>query len=335
MLFSLLQPVKVRRKGDYMQKSKINNINVYAGIHTVMVRSGIQSRIDPAGTDWINTEKTKWDNQGKPFYYYILNLNRYARQDLWTQGEFMAALFLALQEMGLYTDWVFSRIDVRFDQLEDNFRDLRKMHLLLIATIAKSLSMVNFWTAEQALTYKPLSIKAMHQRAEIENYNKGVQRKDRDPDCPAGNRLEFRSHRVNAQIDVGDNMLEWLSTARQAVPKYYNGVLDECNSYLLDLWQEEHPDGDVKGIWDFCRRHSSTIFSRQQLETFMQLIGRPNPRNAAMAFIQKNDIEFISMHDLNTYLDKLDAAARAYIDGTQEGYHRVYFDKTTKAENAA
>lgn len=41
------------------------------------------------------------------------------------------------------------------------------------------------------------------------------------------------------------------------------------------------------------------------------------------------------MHDLNTYLDKLDAAARAYIDGTQEGYHRVYFDKTTKAENAA
>ena len=67
----------------------------------------------------------------------------------------------------------------------------------------------------------------------------------------------------------------------------------------------------------------------------MQLIGRPNPRNAARAFIQKNDIEFISMHDLKTYLDKLDAAARAYIDGTQEGYHRVYFDKTTKAENAA
>ena len=93
--FSLVQPVKVRRKGDYMQKSKINNINVYAGIHTVMVRSGIQSRIDPAGTDWINVEKTKWDNQNRPFYYYILNLNRYARQDLWTQGEFMAALFSA------------------------------------------------------------------------------------------------------------------------------------------------------------------------------------------------------------------------------------------------
>ncbi len=319
-----------------MKKSKINNINVYAGIHTVMVRSGIQSRIDPENVGWINVEKAKWDKQGRPLYYYILNLNRYAGVDLWTQGEFMAALFSALQEMGLYTDWVFSRIDVRFDQLEDNFKSLRKMHLLLIATIAKSLNMVkNFWTAEQALSYKKLSIKAMHDRAEVENYNKNVQRKDRDPDCPAGNRLELRCHRVNAQIDVGDNMLEWLSTARQAVPKNYQKVLDECNGYLLDLWNEEHQNGEVKGISEFCRKYSATIFSRQQLEKFMEMIGRPNPRNAARAFIQKNEIEFISVHDLNTYLDKLDAAARAYIDGTQEGYHRVYFETTTKAENAA
>ena len=319
-----------------MEKNKINNINVFAGIHTVMVRSGIQSRIDPAGTGWINVEKAKWDKQGRPLYYYILNLNRYAVVDLWTQGEFMAALFSALQEMGLYTDWVFSRIDVRFDQLEDNFKSLRKMHLLLIATIAKSLNMVkNFWAAEQALSYKKLSIKAMHDRAEIENYNKNVQRKDRDPDCPAGNRLELRSHRVNAQIDVGDNMLEWLSIARQAVPKNYQKVLDECNGYLLDLWNEEHQNCEVKGISEFCRKYSATIFSRQQLEKFMEMIGRPNPRNAARAFIQKNEIEFISVHDLNTYLDKLEAAASAYIDGTQEGYHRVYFDKTTKAENAA
>ena len=104
---------------------------------------------------------------------------------------------------------------------------------------------------------------------------------------------------------------------------------------MLDLWNEEHQNCEVKGISEFCRKYSATIFSRQQLEKFMEMIGRPNPRNAARAFIQKNEIEFISVHDLNTYLDKLEAAASAYIDGTQEGYHRVYFDKTTKAENAA
>lgn len=319
-----------------MDKQKREKINVFAGIHTVMIRSSIQSRIAPENARWINVEKSKWDKQGKQLYYYILNLNRYAGVDLWTQGEFMAALFSALQEMGLYTDWVFSRVDVRFDQLEDNFKDLRKMHLLLIATMAKSLNMVNnFWTAEQALSYKKLSIKAMHDRAEIENYNKNVQRKDRDPDCPAGNRLEFRSHRVNAQIDVGDNMLEWISVARKSVPKHYQHILDECNGYLLELWNVEHPDGDVKGVWEFCRKYKATIFSREQLEKFMEMIGRPNPRNAARAFIQKNNIEFVSQHDLNTYLDKLEAAARAYIDGTQEGYHRVYFETTTKAEKAA
>lgn len=319
-----------------MDKYKREKINVFAGIHTVMIRSSIQSRIAPENARWINVEKSKWDKQGKQLYYYILNLNRYAGVDLWTQGEFMAALFSALQEMGLYTDWVFSRVDVRFDQLEDNFKDLRKMHLLLIATMAKSLNMVNnFWTAEQALSYKKLSIKAMHDRAEIENYNKHVQRKDRDPDCPAGNRLEFRSHRVNAQIDVGNNMLEWISVARKSVPKHYSHILDECNGYLLDLWKEEYQDGDVKGVWDFCRKYKATIFSREQLEKFMEMIGRPNPRNAARAFIQKNKIEFISQHDLNTYLDKLEAAVRAYIDGTQEGYHRVYFETTTKAEKAA
>lgn len=314
---------------------KIENIQVFAGIHTVMIRSSLQSKINQESVDWINVERIKNVNQDGPLYYYILNLNRYAGTDLWTHGEFMAALFSALQEMGLSTDWVFSRVDVRFDQLEDNFKDLQKMHLLLIAAMAKYLNMGNFWTAEQALTYRKLSIKAKNTRAEIENYNKSEQRKDRDPDCPAGNRLEFRSHRVNAQIDVGDNMLEWISVARESVQKHYPHILDECNSYLLNLWNEEHQDCNKKGIWEFCRNHQETIFSRKQLEKFMEMIGRPNPHNAARAFVQKNNIEFVSKNDLDAYLGKLEAAARTYIDGTQEGYHRVYFLTTTKAEKAA
>lgn len=338
-LSSVCSLSSVRRKKEYMEKKKLDKISVFAGIHTVMIRSGVQSRIDPEIADWINVEKPKIDKQGRWMYYYILNLNRYAGQDLWTQGEFMAALISALQEMGLYSDWVFSRVDVRFDQLEDNFKELRKMHLLLIATMAKSLNMVNFWAAEQALSHKKLSVKAMTDRAELENYNKNLQRKDRDPDCPAGNRLEFRSHRVNAQIDVGDKMLEWISVARKAVPKHYKTILDESNGYLLELWNEEHKaedtEGNVKSLSEFCRKYHDTIFSRSQLEDFMRLIGKPNPHNAARAFCQKNSIEFVTQHDLNTYLDKLEAAVRAYINGTQEGYQRVYFGKTTKAEKAA
>ena len=319
-----------------MDKNKLNKISVYAGVHTVMIRSGVQSRIDPEIADWINAEKPKINKQGNWLYYYILNLNRYAGQDLWTRGEFMDALISALQEMGLNTDWVFSRVDVRFDQLEDTFDDQRKMHLLLIATMAKSLNMVNFWTAERALSHTELSVKAMHERAEIENYNKYEQRKDRDAYCPAMNRLEFRSHRVNDQIDVGDNMLQWISKARKAVQKNYDRVLNECNDYLMELWKKEHTDGGVKSLSEFCRKYSDTIFSRPQLEDFMKRIGKPNPHNATKAFCQKNrSIEFVSKHDLNTYLDKLETAAKAYVDGTQDGYKRVYFGNTRKVEKAA
>lgn len=305
-----------------MNKSKSEKIVVFAGVHTITVRSNKPAAVDVSTVAWVNDEDTKNGSKGK-LYYYQLNLNRYIGHDLWTLVEFSEALVSALQFLGLYPDWVFNRIDFRFDQLERNFEELEKMHLLLIGTVVKSFDIVNFWQSKQALTYVPLSTRAQNSRREIENYNKFMQ----DPECPAGNRLEFRSHKLNEQCSVGDEMLLWIQAARTAVNREYSKVLNTCNNALVPLWQKEKQAGTVRTLGEFIRKYQGTIFSREQLRQFMERLGKPNPQTAANNQWQRNRLEEIGKKDLNRYLDKLEAAARAYIDGTQVGYERDYFSE--------
>lgn len=305
-----------------MTKNKMDNIEVFAGVHTITVRSDKPAAVDVSTVDWVNDEDTKSGSKGK-LYYYQLNLNRYIGHDLWTLVEFSEALVSALQFLGLYLDWVFNRIDFRFDQLERNFTDLEKMHLLLIGTMVKKFDIANFWRSKHALTCVHLSTRAQNSRREIENYNKFEQ----DPECPAGNRLEFRSHKLNEQCSVGDEMLAWIQLARTAVNREYSKVLDKYNDSLMKLWQQDTQSRDVRTMGEFIRKYQDIIFSREQLRQFMERLGKPNPQTAANNQWQRNGLEEIGKKDLNRYLDKLEAAARAYIDGTQVGYERDYFSE--------
>lgn len=309
-----------------MYKSKRENIQVFAGVHTITVRSDKPAAVDVSTVDWVNDEDRKPNSQGAYYYYYTLNLNRYVGHDLWTLVEFSEVLVQALQFLGLYPDWVFNRIDFRFDQLERNFDDLYKMHLLLIGAMVKSFDIVNFWLAREAFSYTELSIRAQNARRELENYNKFKQ----DPECPAGNRLEFRSHKLNDQCSVGDEMLAWIQLARKAVDQKYSKVLDTCNDELFRLWQKETQSGSIRMISEFVRKYQNTIFSRAQLAQLMERLGQPNPKTVANNQWQRNKLEGIGKKDLYSYLDKLEEAARAYIDGTQIGYKRDYFAERSK-----
>lgn len=314
-----------------MKADKINNIKLFGSVHTFTIRCTYPISALPDEFNWVRSQPSHRNNKNQLYYYYTLNLNKYAGKELWTQSEFNKYFHEALFDLGLSEeDTVFYRIDYRFDQLEDTYQEQEKLHLALIALLSRTYKMENFYQSLNPITYEGLTVRAQGARYQFENYNKSKE----DPCCPARNRFEIRTLKVNDRCDISRLMEEWIIRMRKAL-KNYDNLQNLCNMELVKLYQSEMKSKKVRTLSEFIRKYQQTIFSNSQLVDLMKQLGKENPKSSAHNCKIKNKIEFVSRKDLETYIDKMSTVVAAYKNDTQEGYQKEPFSNQKKSYKVA
>lgn len=301
-----------------MQSEKLRNIELFTGVHTLSIRTNCQAMYLPDSNPAI-TELPRHKSDDNIYYYYKLNLNKLVGREIWTKESFNEILRSTLHDIGIeQDDFVFHRVDFRVDQTSCTYEDQWKLHLALISLVSFSYKLENFWLSEKPLDLTKLTIRSQGSRYQVENYNKAAEH----PGYPAKNRFEMRSIRLNTNNDPADELVLWVKRLRRAL-KQYDNLLAHCNKVLLLNWEKENGTKRTKTLSEFLRKYERLIFSNKQLVSFMSEIGKQNPKTSAHNFKSKNNIEFITLKNLNCYIDKIEEAVNAYISGTQTGFQTV------------
>lgn len=299
-----------------MKADKINNIKLFYNIHTFTIRCTYPISALPDEFNWVRSQPSHRNNKNQLYYYYTLNLNKYAGKELWTQSEFNKYFHEALFDLRLSEeDTVFYRIDYRFNQLEDTYQEQEKLHLALIALLFRTYKLENFYQNHNFLTHKNLNLLAQGNNEIYENYNKFKE----DPNCYAKNIFEIKILKIKNKCNPNTLIEEKLQRMRKAL-KNYDELQNLCNIELVKIYQSEMKSKKVRTLSEFIRMYQQTIFTNSQLVNFMKQIGKENPKSSAHNCKMKNKIEFISSKDLETYINKMSTVVAAYKNDTQEGY---------------
>lgn len=297
-----------------MKNSKISDINLKAGIHTVSIRSRTESPIRRGDVPWL---KSVYQHrpQGKDYVWYIyqLNLNHMASGDVWNLADFEILIQQAADELGL-ASWDYVRVDIRLDQFVPNYESLRKLNRLLITGVSIRCDLKNRYESDDFLTGQKLTIRAQNDRLQVENYNKSVEQ----PDSETKNRLELRTVRVyesGTKKDLYQLVEDWKGRLQHVLDDF-DKVQDECNRYLLERWQIEKEQGDFRRVSDFLWKHQSQIYCRPQLIKLLTAIGVKNPSRAATNYKSRSKgLEYFCRADLKGYIDKIIQSLTAFQTG--------------------
>lgn len=287
-----------------MKNSKLNEINLKSGIHTVSIRSHTESTLRRGDVSWL---KSVYQHrpQGKDYVWYIyqLNLNRMAGRDVWSLAEFEFLIQRAAHELGLES-WDYVRVDIRLDQFIDNYESLRKLNRLLITSVCIRYDLNNRYESNDFLTEDKLTIRAQNDRLQMENYNKSAEQ----PDSDTKNRLELRTLRVyesGTKKDLYQLVEDWKGRLQHVLDDY-DKVQDECNRNLLKRYQIEKDAGLFCRVSDFLRSHQDQIYCRPQLVKLLTAIGAKNPARAATNYKSRSKcIEYFCKADLRAYVEKI------------------------------
>lgn len=284
-----------------MDKRKLANTDLYAGIDTIEVRS--DTEIVPEGEEvFIPTGARKNNATGK--YYYKLNPDKGFGAPIHNCTDYYDTRCYMIKYLNM-TNPLITRIDYRFDSYDDNFTGLLKLNKLLILLIAEAYAIGNRYYSIDPLTLEELCVRVQNDRIEAENYNKGIE----EPDGTVKNRLEFRSKKLYAEnIDDGkeySEYLKWCKRLDKAVTKQnFEKLQAKLNDSLYVRYKEQSSQRGFS-VNEFLYKYQSSIFTSRQMSDFYKMLGYKDPEQQAKRYKQRKSIEYFSYRNVFDYVQML------------------------------
>lgn len=278
-------------------------MKLQASIDTFSIVSSELSKLNGEKSPYINSD-VRLTNNNK--YLYRLNANKKAYKEIFDLSEFEQVYIQIIQEMEL-VDYHKTRVDFRIDCYQDNYNELLKLNKLIILLLIMRYQIRNKYQSIDPLTLEILTIRIQNNYIECENYNKNIQSNGTDN---AKNRLELREKSIRDDESITTLIERWCKRLSK-LPTYFEELQITCNTILVNKWYEEK-EIKVKSLSEFIRKYQENIFCRQQLIEFYKLLGFKNPSKKADNFKQRNQIEYFSINDVNTYIQIIQISLREF-----------------------
>lgn len=294
-----------------MNRKKLTELNLYAGIDTLQFTSEAESLAENIN-DLSFVSENVYKNTKNNTYNYKVNPDKANGEiEIYNGVDYYKMRNYMLDELKL-TSPIISRIDYRFDSLDDNYNELLKLNKLLILLIVKQYSVNNRYFSADLLTQDLLTVRAQNDRIEVENYNKSLQ----EPDGIVCNRLELRSLRLNDGSDEENKeyteFLKWCNRLDKAVTaENFQALIDELNDFL---YVHHCKESTKKGFTlnKFLYKYQNCIFTSEQMKSFYARLGYADPQGQARLYKHRNEIEYFSLKDLLLYVDIIKTAGQQF-----------------------
>lgn len=301
------EPLKIEYRKQYIQ-------NLQGAFHTL---SGLCDFCDVEKAENEVIVKTCYPKKarGKDYYEYYLQVNpnkTVPGSMIKKYSDFQVVLQQALERMEACNFRV-TRADFCFnsDNVED-YELFKKLNRLLICCIADAENVKNCYKTYDLWSDKSLSVAIKNDRIEAENYDKSIE----DPNVETKNRLEIRSKRMNGKSLQDEFQENWFKRLDKALERFEN-VQERYNQELYRLWMQDLERSPKTKLYTsltaFLLQYKDCIYTRKQLEKFLELIGVEHPKRKAKNFKDRHTIEFYSKTDLQIIVAALKKVILQYL----------------------
>ena len=287
-------------------KNILKSNKIKANIHTIAILTNKAFPENIGGITnmrFIPNEKT-----GEIKFLSKINIKEYFNERVINLSDYKEKLNIILEQYEI-DQYNISRVDFNFDCEENNYNEMMKINKLIILLLSLKYNIKKRYQSFEPLTYDNLTIRIQSEYYEAENYNKEIESNSMDE---AKNRFELRSKALAKRNKSIEQLLtEWCYKLDSVMLSYVD-LQNKANESLFVKWKSEKGK-EVKSVSEFIRKYQQNFYTVKQLVEFYKLIGANNPAQSAYNFNSKNDIEYISISDLNIYINVLKKSAEKFI----------------------
>lgn len=249
--------------------------------------------------------------------YFILNLNKYDGE-IYFFSEFLERLRTIEEVLHIQGQYKITRADLKFDSSDPDFYEKnKKIVRLLMALIADSMNVRNYWRAEDGATLEQRSLRINTCCWDLEYYNKAIE----------SNGTNNARARLELRLMDSQNGFDDLGKAFEARMNEFHGemigetgrfdvqrVLEKTNEELLKYWRT----GRYSTIQRFLmqERYNEVLFTRGQLLPLLDKM-KPSIKRNGNRWIDKyckthGSFGFVQRGELKEFWDCLADARDKY-----------------------
>jgi hypothetical protein len=292
----------------------LNNYELVASIHTVQLDSVNLPKCENFSENCIKTTFTPNRKTGIVKSRNIINPHYYGEGELTCYSHYENVMKALIQETDL-NPCEYSRIDIRLDSYEKNYRNYFKLNSLFIALFAVAFKFKNDepTVSSGLVTRNECGVYVKNHYMGIDYYDKHKESEGKFP-CKA--RLEFRAMKLKGKSPEEVKDL-WFKRFDK-LPDCYEALQDKCNTGLFECYKDRikqtPKDSGQDILTAFIREHQASIFTARQLIKLCEMCGSKTPVSRAKNLKQTCSIEYISHADIRTYISKIKKFITEYFE---------------------
>lgn len=293
-----------------MNLKKLQDTELYCGIDTIQIESVSEPKdLQPLP---IFITASPLFNKRQNTYYYRLNPDKANGKSIYNGTDYFNTLEHMLNKAN-FDSPVKTRIDFRFDSLDENYNELLKLNKLLLSLIAIEFDLKNKYESRDFLELRHLCIRIQNNEIEVENYDKSIQ----EPTGYVKNRIEFRTKQISKNIPEKckerKEFKEWCKRLDKAVSaKNFDELTKRLNTALIEVYNEAKTRKGFS-LAKFLYKYEDCIFSHNQLKELFAEIGTfKDAAKQATEHKKRNYVEYFSLADIKRYVKKIKSSGNRF-----------------------
>lgn len=326
----------MRCKTNIIIDDKINSITLRAGIDTIQIRTTAPITFTEADFPYLYG-KSGTDSQHK-YYYYRINPNKSCGSLIDSYADYRQTVKDCIDRIPHdNSDITITRVDYRFDNYNDDYRDYLKLNTALLLLFGEEYKVRNAYHSRHLQRIKDLSAIVNGSTFSAEYYDKAQQRMNNDDvdDVDAGvlSRLELRTRKLHRfkdapalpTFDVAyqleteySEFYRWVQRINKSVT-YSN--LDSVTHKLNLALAEVYPDwlqryGKGYQLSTFLCENRNALITKAQIIELYEMLDISNAKTKVRDLLRNHTgIETVDMTNIDLYCSKLiDAAEDFFIN---------------------
>lgn len=315
-----------------MNRAELDELNLVCGVDTLEITTDIKLESK------INGISAKTPLQACSAHGFLYKYKVNPDKVIEGGGNYIDKIKQVLQYVAEHfkgaTELFISRIDYRFDDMQNDYERFYKLNRLLLSMIATAYSSQNNYSSSDLLTAEKLTVRfdCDHNNLHIsgEYYNKERQE-------PSGNvraRLELRSRQLYIPFLDGCDyesfiLAEWLERLQEVVTAdNFSTVIRNSTESLIDLYAKER--AEFGNVTEFIACYRDNVYTSRQLTQLYSILNNAETAKQCAYKYRHGDkknngrkLPCFSLADLQLYVDKLTAAAYKFFESQTESRHNA------------
>lgn len=310
-----------------MNVLELNTLDIICGIDTIEIATDVQL-IDRVQGITTKTPLQACSSHGF-LYKYKVNPDKVIDGAGNNIDKFKQVLAYIAEHCKGATILYISRIDYRFDDMQNDYSRFYKLNRLLLSLLAVHHGAKSRYASSDLLTAEKLTVRFDHDSPDLHISGEYYNKKRQEPKGETKTRLELRSRQIEIPFLNGCDyesfiLAEWLERLNEVITAdNFNIVIQTCTESLIELYEQEQ--AEFSNVTEFLACYRDNIYTSPQLTQLYSILNNPatakqmcNHYRHGNKRTKGRQLTCFSVSQVKEYVHKLEQAAYKFFDTQSE-----------------